>query len=149
MKPSQILIATDDSAAGQRAVETGIEIARGAGASATLVYVRPSPSRLGEPYYQRELGLDLREARLGLAKAARRVAEAGVPVETELLEGDPAEQVLELARRRDVDLIVVGSRGRRRIAEALLGSVSRAVVRGADRSVLVAKERAARARRAA
>ena len=39
-------------------------------------------------------------------------AEFGVEVDTEILEGDPAAQIMQLARLRDVDLIVLGSRNR-------------------------------------
>jgi len=70
----------------------------------------------------------------------------GVEAETEVLEGDPAGRILELARLRDVDLIVVGSRGLGPVAGALLGSVSREVVQRADRPVLVAARRHARRR---
>ncbi len=45
--------------------------------------------------------------------------------------------IVELARSRDVDVIVVGSRGLGAVAGTLLGSVSRAVVHDADRPVLV------------
>jgi len=72
----------------------------------------------------------------------------GVDAETEVLEGDPAGRILELARLRDVDLIVVGSRGLGPIAGALVGSVSREVVHRADRPVLVAAPRHARTRAA-
>jgi nucleotide-binding universal stress UspA family protein len=42
------------------------------------------------------------------------------------------------ADSREVDMIVVGSRGRGAIASALLGSVSRGVLRASKRPVLVA-----------
>jgi nucleotide-binding universal stress UspA family protein len=35
-----------------------------------------------------------------------------IDIDFEVLEGDPVEAILSLARSRDVDLIVVGSRGR-------------------------------------
>ena len=60
-----------------------------------------------------------------------------------MLEGDPARRIVELARLRDVDLIVVGSRGLGAFAGTLLGSVSHDVDH-ADRPVLVAARKAAR-----
>ena len=83
-----------------------------------------------------------------MAVAAGVAHTAGVEAETEVLDGEPAKRILELARLRDVDLIVVGSRGLGALAGALLGSVSRDVLHHADRPVLVATRRAARRRAA-
>ena len=68
-----------------------------------------------------------------------RVSLASRKVETEYLVelGDPAERLLEVADQRDADLIVVGSR-ERGFLERLLGrSVDEAVVRRAERDVLL------------
>jgi nucleotide-binding universal stress UspA family protein len=66
---------------------------------------------------------------------------AGVPgaerFERVVLPGPPAEVVIDEADRRDVDLIVLGSRGRGALAQLLLGSVSRAVASRADRPVAI------------
>lgn len=58
-----------------------------------------------------------------------------------VLEGDPAEAIVQFGRAREVDLIVVGPRGRGAMAGALFGSVSEGVVHRADRPVLVVKPR--------
>jgi nucleotide-binding universal stress UspA family protein len=62
-----------------------------------------------------------------------------VTYDTELLEGSPAEAVLEVARSRDVDLIVIGSRRLGAVRGALLRRVSSEIVHHADRPVLVAR----------
>ena len=62
-----------------------------------------------------------------------------VEVAYEVVEGDPVDVILELARVRDVDLIVVGSRGLGAVRGLVLGSVSNAILHQADRPVLVAK----------
>ena len=145
----RIVIATDGSGGGRAALEQGLELARVAGASAVVIYVRHAPLPIvGDPYYHRGVGAELVKGRATLDEAAARTAEAGVDAEFELLEGDPPGQVVELARARDADLVVVGSRGLGTMAGALLGSVSGEVVRKADRPVLVVTQRA-RARRIA
>ena len=146
----RIVIAYDGSEGSREALAAGVETARATGAVATLVYVRHTPLPIvGDPFYERALSKELRRGRDALDAARACAADAGVAAESELLEGDPAEQILDLARLRGADLVVVGSRGRGAIAETLLGSVSGAIVHGADRPVLVARRRARRERRAA
>ena len=135
-----ILISTDGSAGADAAVADGLELARQAGAKVLFMNVRPTISLLGAPYEQEKLSEQMTIAREAVDGATARAGELGVEAETEILEGDPAEQILGLARSRDVDLVVVGSRGRGGVSAALLGSVSRAVVNRADRPVLVVKK---------
>ena len=146
----RIVVAYDGSEGSREALAAGVETARATGAVATLVYVRHTPLPIvGDPFYERSLSRELHRGRDVLAEARAFAADAGVAAETELLEGDPAQQILDLARLRGAELVVVGSRGRGAVAEALLGSVSHAIVHGADRPVLVARPRARRERRAA
>lgn len=51
--------------------------------------------------------------------------------------GAPAEVLLQTAERHDVDLIVVGTRGRGALAQLLLGSVSRSVAARSNRPVAI------------
>ena len=57
-------------------------------------------------------------------------------VEPELIEGEPAEALLRVARSRGAREIVVGSRGLGRF-RAILGSVSHTLLQRADRPVLI------------
>lgn len=136
-----IVVAIDGSDVGDLAVGEAIELAKDAGAAITVVTVRQPISFLGAPYDQRELSRQLAHARASLDRAKGAVAEAGAEATYEIREGDPAEEILRLAQDRNADLVVVGSRGLGTIAGTLLGSVSKAVIRGADRPVLVVKER--------
>jgi nucleotide-binding universal stress UspA family protein len=150
MRKKQFLIATDGSPGALEAVEEGMVLARQADAAIMLVYIRHAPLPvLGEPYYQRALSDELAQARAILEEAAAAVSAGGVEVETEILEGNPADAIVELAGRRVVDLIILGSRGRSAVAGAVLGSVSDGVVHRANRPVLVVKPRSKTGRRAA
>ncbi len=54
-------------------------------------------------------------------------------------EGTPHERILEYVDDHDVDLIVMGTHGRRGLDRFLLGSVTERVLRGASASVLVTR----------
>lgn len=64
-----------------------------------------------------------------------RSGKAGI--EVELRHGSPFEQITNLVRERDVNLVVMGSQGSGFVQEVLLGSVSHNVVRHADAPVLL------------
>lgn len=65
--------------------------------------------------------------------------EVDVAVERELLEGDPAQEIVDLAERRGAAQIVMGSHGRRGLSRMLLGSVAESVVREAPCPVTIVK----------
>lgn len=138
----RILIATDGSVGACEAVKQGLAVAATTHAEATIVYVRKPPSDIvGDAYYQRSLSATFAPARQVIDDALASAEEMEVDAEGEIMEGEAAEQIVNLARSRDVDMIVVGSRALGPLAATLLGSVSHAVVHGADRPVLVVNAR--------
>ena len=132
-----VVIATDGSESADQAVLAGAQVAATLGTQAVLVYVRPSIGPLGDPFYQEKLSEQMAYARAALDRAETLVRQQGCEAEVEILEGNPAEQIVELARARNAPLIVVGSRGLGAVTGALLGSVSSAIIHRADRPVLV------------
>ena len=94
-----------------------------------------APDYLGEPHYQHVVDASHARARELLDEAVAELP-SGVASHTELLEGSPAEAIDGVARARDADEIVVGSRGLGRI-HAALGSVSHDVLHLANRPVVV------------
>jgi nucleotide-binding universal stress UspA family protein len=130
-----VVVAVDDSPAAAAAVRDGVRLAGELAAPVVFVYVRRGPSlSLGEPYYQRRLDAEMRIGDRAIAAGIAAARRAGVQATGEQLHGMPARRLEEFARRRDAQLIVVGARRR-----WLARSVSRAVIRRADRPVLVAR----------
>ncbi len=72
-----------------------------------------------------------------LQRAAARLTDAGRRVTTVLVEGGPADTLIDVARQRSADLIVVGTHGTTGLARLLLGSVAHNVVVHAPMSVMV------------
>jgi nucleotide-binding universal stress UspA family protein len=135
-----VVAAVDDSPASRAAVAEAVDLAAELEAPLVFVHVRRGPAGFfGAPVYQRRLSKELERGRrvLDRALAAARVAE--VDVEGEILEGSPPQRILEFARDRGAQLVVVGSRRRR-----LGRSIACAVARDADRPVVVAARRPTR-----
>ena len=71
--------------------------------------------------------------------AASSAKEQGIAARTVVRAGDPASEILEVARAEPVDLIVMGRRGLGDLAGLLLGSVSHKVAHLADCACLTVK----------
>lgn len=137
----KFLLATDGSESARKAVDATIEFARLSGAKIYAVYVIdrsiyssvPEDQEWEKAMYDRfrELG---EEAVSYVEKTAKN---AGLQIESTLLEGHPAEEILSFAEKQDADMIVVGSLGKTDVERFLLGSVSEKVVRNAKVPVLV------------
>jgi nucleotide-binding universal stress UspA family protein len=138
---NRIMIATDGSANAWAAVEEGIELASEVGAEVTFVTVRHGVPLLGDPWYQRHLTDQLGHAREVLDRAQAEAERHGVKCDAEILEGDPASCIIDAARYRDADLVVVGSRGHGALTSAVIGSVSRAVMGHSQVPVMIVRER--------
>jgi nucleotide-binding universal stress UspA family protein len=130
-----VVVGVDDSPAAEAAVRDGVRLAGDLAAPVVFVYVRRGPSAaLGEPYYQRRLDAEMRIGDRAIAAGTAAARRARVRASGEQLHGAPARRLEEFARLRDAQLIVVGARRR-----WLARSVSRALIRRADRAVLVAR----------
>ena len=141
------LIASDGSASAREAVEFGLELSAEQNAEAVVVYVAPAldilpVSGFGMPAAQPH-ALSAHD-QVALDEAARLADEQGMRARTELLTGNPVDEIVAYADSIDADMIVVGSRGHGAVASALLGSVSLGVLHEARRPVLVFRRAQAR-----
>ena len=138
----KILVATDGSEAAAEAAEVAVELAEEH--DAELIFVHSVPVVDVVPAFGFGFaGAVVHEPsaydRALLEDAAQLAEEHGVRATTVLLRGDTIDEIVAYADSRDVDLIVVGSRGHGAIATALLGSISRGVMRESKRPVLVVR----------
>ena len=126
----RILVPTDGSETAAAAMEEAIDLAGADSAEVHVLHVidswryDTSIESAVEPL--REEADPVVERLAGMAEAA------GVPVTTAIEVGRPAHHVLEYADDHDVDLIVLGTRGRGGLPRRLLGSVTQYVVTHAE-----------------
>jgi nucleotide-binding universal stress UspA family protein len=140
--PKTILLATDGSQDGGLAVAAAVDLSKRTGAKLHAAhawvplphFAHPSlvSARYHPPYEE--------GARRILDEQVGRIEQAGGTVlGAHLVEGRPADAILDLAERIGADLIVIGSRGLSSVKRLLVGSVSLGVVHHADRPVLVVR----------
>ena len=136
----KILIATDGSERNGAAVEEALKIGRLYGSTVYAVYVMDLSafeSASADVALRDTWVVIQREADTSLARV--RSMAYGVHLETVILEGKPAAEIVRFAAENGIDLIVIGTRGKRGFERLLLGSVAEQVVRLAPCKVLVVK----------
>ena len=136
---TNILLAVDGSDASLGAARAAAALAAATGGSIRVLTVHHEPAAaLGEPLYSASLDRSLGEAEEHLSAAVAAIRDGGGPEPTtDRLAGQPAEAILSAAAAGGHDVIVLGNRGRGRVAAALLGSVSTAVASRATIPVLI------------
>jgi universal stress protein A len=148
MTITRILVPTDFSADADDAFEYALELARKFDASVHLLHVVEDPLAAGmwssEIYTAELAGLQVNLVRDAEARLRRSVPENAGSVFTEVRTGNAAKAILEAARDGNVDLMVMGTRGRTGIAHVVMGSVAERVVRLAPCPVLTLKAAATR-----
>ena len=128
----KILYPTDFSSYSNQAYFHAVALAKTHGASLTVLFVynadAPTPAHVGEArrYWQEQL-------------EQIRPVDSGIPVRHVLLEGNPAQQIVQFGRNAGMDLIVMGTHGRTGLERLLMGSVAEKVMRESACSVLVVK----------
>jgi nucleotide-binding universal stress UspA family protein len=157
---NHILFATDGSNYSQRAAEYLLSFPLPMSASLHVIHVLPPvplPVPLSQAWppspefapplmtyqtedikeiveQQDEQGKALLEQTTGLLKTS------GIPTTYKLCRGDAATEIIDYIKTKQIDLVVIGSRGLGSVRGWLLGSVSRKIIHYSDCSVLVVKE---------
>jgi nucleotide-binding universal stress UspA family protein len=141
MTYNKIMVATDGSGQARKAIEAAIELSKLSGAKLYAVYVIVpagfSPRDFGWEKALRDFLKDEGEKAVSFVEDAGKTAT--VDVKPVILEGDPADRILEFAERENIDLIVMGTLGKTGLERFLLGSVAEKVVRHSKIPVMVVK----------
>ncbi|MFC7187069.1 universal stress protein [Halorubrum yunnanense] len=138
----RILVPTDGSAEGERAVAHALDLAAVHGAAVHAVHVVDAARYAGMPMETSWEGVGklLRgDADEAVDEVEELAAETEIDVETAVVEGSPSREIIRYAEGNDCDLVVMGTHGRGGIDRLLLGSVAEKVVRGADVPVLTVR----------
>jgi nucleotide-binding universal stress UspA family protein len=141
-----ILVATDASPASNRAINLAADMAGKYGATLHLLYsirdmqLPPELKKMAE--VEKIAGarmdvLDFVGQKILSDAQTRAVKKGATTIKTSLEHGDPATTILRYAKRRKVDLIVLGTRGLGQVKGMLMGSVSRKVANLSDVSCLI------------
>lgn len=142
---NRIIVATDGSKYSDAAVREAIGIAKRCGS--TLIAISVVPSESASPFdivhSEMQKGLiaetELGEAEKNVKKVKELAGEAGVMAKGFIYAGRPYDAILEIAKEKKADLIVVGSHGRTGISKLLMGSVTERVIGLAECAALVVK----------
>ncbi len=141
MPLSRILVGHDGSGEAQEAFESALELAALAHGRLQVVSVATPPEPPTDVETEAAVESATRHYEDIHENLRRQAGERDVPLDTRVLVGHPAEQILHLASETHADLIVVGYKGRSGIRQWLFGSTSRRVVSYAPCSVLVVRRK--------
>ena len=130
MKISRMLIPLDGSALAEASIDAALDL-RG-GAPSTLILLRAAEAHTlpGADPTEEQVAV-VREAETYLAAVSDRLAKrGGGNVETGVWYGPAAAAIIEAAKLKKADLIVMSTHGRSGLGRLIVGSVAESVLRG-------------------
>lgn len=136
----RILLPTDGSTASLAACDHALDLAETFDAALDVLYVVDTNALPLDAHTKTVLDARNQAASGAVADVVEQAERRGLEVVTgEVREGSPAEVLLDHVGDRDVDLVVMGTHGRRGLDRYLLGSVTEQVVRLAPVPVLTVR----------
>lgn len=136
MHAKRILCPVDFSETSDVALDVASKLARASDAKLFIVHVEENAAVVHPGLFGGLPPVTWKE-RHKLSNALPTATE--VTFEHALLVGNPANEIIEFAKQRDIDLIVMGTHGETGLLRALMGSVAEGVVRRSPVPVLTLK----------
>lgn len=143
--PKKILVPTDFSETSREALHRAADVAQACSAQLTVLYADPftAPAEAADAELDSHLAERKEAAAEHLKEEVRREIPANIPVDTLVVVDTPVAAILDVARDKNMDWIVMGTHGRSGVSRLFLGSVTEEVLRQADRPVLTIHKAAA------
>jgi nucleotide-binding universal stress UspA family protein len=142
-RPLTLLVAVDGSAPSLRALDYALRLRAETPATELHVVTVQAPLLYVEallgPREKLVEHWSAREAHEALQPTREALERAGRAAEVEIIEGAPAEAIVQRAYDVGADLIVLGTRGLNPVRELVLGSVAKFVLAQADCPVVVVR----------
>ena len=138
-KIKKILVVLDGSKNSIRGLDMAIGLARQCNATIIGLHViyAPSHTELG---FKGTLGKGANEKIKSFMESAKnKAAQNGIVLKDKIIFGDVGYQIVSFAKKSNVDLIVIGSRGRGAAKEMIFGSTSHYVIHATKIPVLLIK----------
>jgi nucleotide-binding universal stress UspA family protein len=136
----KILVAVDHSEVSDRALDAARDLALLSRGEVWVLHLREREVAVKTGVSLSDESMD--EARAAVAAAVDKLTAAGVKAQGDVgttLFGYAARSIIDDAKEHDVDVIVMGSRGRGDLAGLILGSTAHKVIHLADRPVLIVR----------
>ena len=148
----KILVPLDGSDHADKALDAALDLAEAYSAEIFLLsVVHVPPSAYAAPplsaktsfltsirNYEKEIEASLKRVLSEAIEKAKKLTPY-VKISTKLVEGNPADKIVEIANEENIDIIIMGHRGLSGIRRLVLGSVSNQVVDEASCPVLIVK----------
>ncbi|MDW7731412.1 MAG: universal stress protein [Methanolobus sp.] len=138
----KIFIATDGSEQNKKAVQHALDLAKTCGAKLYAGYVVDTAAFASIPMdagWEMMYELLEQEANESTKSIGVMAEKESVPFEGVVLEGHPGPEIVQFAEEQGMDLIVMGTLGKRGLDHFLLGSVAENVIRNSKVPVLVVR----------
>ncbi|MCF1460430.1 universal stress protein [Agrobacterium vitis] len=109
----------------------------GAMAMKAVDYISGSPMSAGLSIKLVTVGDDTPEARQTLVEGKIKLTDAGVPVETAIVAGQPDKAISDIVEREECDLLIMGAYSHSRLRALFLGSTTTEMIRACKVPVLI------------
>ncbi|QCP50005.1 universal stress protein [Trinickia violacea] len=142
---NKVLVGFDGSESAHHAVAFAVDLAKRYGASLCVLLVARTPD-WGALEYERVdvVEREVKHCEEILAEIKAKLGDlTTVPIQFDLVIGQPAKEIVLYAEKHDIDHLVVGHRGHTMFDRWLIGSVARQVIAYAPCAVTIVRDRSA------